>query len=71
VIETAGSPVYPAPPEVTVMVVTKTAVRVATAVAGSPAFRRPQQWANTVATCESHRQSLRPPDRQLERLVLL
>jgi hypothetical protein len=39
---TAGSLVYPEPPEVTVMPVTKPAVIVATAVAVSPAISRPK-----------------------------
>jgi hypothetical protein len=43
VIVTAGSLVYPDPPEVTVMAVTKPAVTVATAVAGSPASNRPKE----------------------------
>jgi hypothetical protein len=41
--------VYPEPPEVTVMPVTKPAATVATAVAGSPALSKPQKKAITVA----------------------
>jgi hypothetical protein len=47
---TAGSLVYPDPPEVTVMPVTKPAVIVATAVAGSPAKARPIESDINTAT---------------------
>jgi hypothetical protein len=51
---TAGSLVYPDPPEVTVMPVTKPAVIVATAVAGSPANARPIESDINTATVISH-----------------
>ncbi|MCG3775063.1 MAG: hypothetical protein JW395_1891 [Nitrospira sp.] len=51
---TAGSLVYPDPPEVTVMPVTKPAVIVATAVAVSPAKARPIESDINTATVISH-----------------
>jgi hypothetical protein len=51
---TAGSLVYPDPPEVTVMALTKPAVIVATAVAVSPAKARPIESDNNTAKVISH-----------------
>jgi hypothetical protein len=51
---TFGSTVYPDPPEVTVMPLTKPAVIVATAVAVSPAKARPIERDINTATVISH-----------------
>ncbi len=55
---TAGSLVYPDPPEVTVRPVTKPAVTVATALAVSPTKRRPIASDIATATVISHPETL-------------